>query len=145
MLLGKARLERPAFALLPTVALAVCISATGSPRQSRKRKAVCKTAEIAASCYWVHGRLGVANGNPTIRLWKIGTHHMFGILSGPGSLDRDPDDSLEPELPSNVERAFKTLTTRIYADFEICPLEPEKSGEMQDACIESARNLVVEP
>jgi len=32
----------------------------------------------------------------------------------------------------------------VYADFEVCPLEPEKPGAMQAACIESAKNIVVE-
>lgn len=142
MLLGRARLARLAFSVVPIVALAACISSPGAPRQVRKRKVVCKTSEIAASCLWVHGRLSAANGNPTMRVWKIGTHHVFGILSGPGSLDRNPNDSLEPELPPNVQRAFKSVGTYIYADFEICPLKPERTGEMQDACIESAKNLV---
>jgi hypothetical protein len=126
--------------------IAVALSTGAIPQRIPKRKVVCKTAALAASCYWVHGRLSVANGNPTIRLWKIGTHHMYGILSGPGSLDRNPGDSEDPELPTNVQRAFKTLYTWIYGDFEICPLEPEHKGEMQDACVESAKNLVpVEP
>jgi len=34
--------------------------------------------------------------------------------------------------------------TPIFADFEVCPLEPEKLGTMQAACIESAKNIVVE-
>jgi len=33
---------------------------------------------------------------------------------------------------------------RIFANFEVCPLEPEKPGAMQAACIESAKNIVVE-
>ena len=145
MLPAKTGIGRLPVAVLPPLVLAMCMSSTGAPQRVSKRNVVCKTPAIAASCYWVHGRLGAANGNPTIRLWKIGTRHMFSILSGPGSPDRNPDDSLEPELPPNVEHAFKTITTRIYGDFEVCPLETEKPGEMQDACIESARHLVVEP
>lgn len=38
--------------------------------------------------------------------------------------------------------AFRTTGTWIFGDFEICPLEPEHKGEMQNACIESAKNLV---
>jgi hypothetical protein len=32
----------------------------------------------------------------------------------------------------------------IYADFEVCPLEPEKPGVMQAACIESAKDIDIE-
>jgi len=124
--------------------LGITLAASATPKHSSKRKFACKTKENVSSCYWVHGRLSVYNGNPTYRLWKIGTHHLFGILSGPGSLKRNPDDGVEAELPDNI--AFRSTGTQIFGDFEICPLERETSGEMQDACIESAKNLVaVEP
>jgi hypothetical protein len=130
--------------VLSLALLAFGLSVSGAPQRVPKRKIACKTPEIAAACYWAHGRLSVANGNPTIRVWKIGTRRMLGILSGPGAEKRDPSDSLHPELPGNVDRAFKTLESRIFADFEICPLEPERVGVMQDVCIESAKNIVVE-
>jgi hypothetical protein len=31
----------------------------------------------------------------------------------------------------------------MFADFEICPLEPEKPQTMQAACIDSAKNIVM--
>jgi len=48
-----------------------------------------------------------------------------------------------------VFRTLKThqefgLPRRIFANFEVCPLEAEKPGTMQAACIESAKNIVVE-
>jgi hypothetical protein len=39
---------------------------------------------------------------------------------------------------------FKPFSNQIFADFEICPLEPEVAGTMQPACIESAKNIVVD-
>jgi hypothetical protein len=57
-------------------------------------------------------------------------------------------DNEGPELPSNVER--KLWVTKdpnsqndLFGDFEVCPLEPEKPGVMQAACIESAKNIVI--
>ena len=89
----------------------------------------------------------MANGNPSYRLWKIGTHRILGIYSGP-SVDRNGLDNEGPELPSNVER--KLWVTKdpnsqndLFGDFEVCPLEPEKPGVMQAACIESAKNIVI--
>src|SRR5580658_10032560 len=113
-----------------------------------KRDIPCKTPAIAASCYWTHGRLGVSNGNPSYRLWKIGTTRELGIFSGP-SVDRFGLDSEGPELPANVERALHVGTDtpfgyRVFGDFEVCPLEPEKPQVMQAACIEAAKNLVVQ-
>jgi hypothetical protein len=127
-----------------TTCLAGALAVSAAPNRSPKRTFSCKTAENSGTCYWVHGRLGVYDGNPTYRLWKIGTHHLFGILSGPGSLKRNPDDGVEAQLPDNI--SFHSTGTQIFGDFEICPLQREVPGEMQNACIESAKKLVyVEP
>ncbi len=126
------------------VFLIAVLAEAGEPvRATSKRNIPCKTPANAELCYWTHGRLGTYNGTPAFRLWKIGTHRLLGIYSGP-SADRYSDDNEHPEFPKNVERAFKPLTNRIYADFEVCPLEPERRGAMQAACIESAKNIVVE-
>lgn len=115
--------------------------AEDAPQTIAKRKLPCKTTENAATCYWAHGRLSVYNGTPSFRLWKIGTRRILGIYSGPEA--NDPLDNEHPELPANVRRVFRPFSNQIFADFEICPLEPEEAGTMQSACIESAKNIVV--
>ena len=106
-----------------------------------KRKIPCKTSANATSCYWTRGRLGYSNGTPAYRIWKIGTKRLVGIYSGP-SVDRRGSDNEDPELPASVKRVFDPPNNRVFADFEICPLEPERPGHMQAACIESAKNVV---
>ncbi len=81
-------------------------------------------------------------GAPSFRLWKIGTHRMLGIYSGP-SVDF-AEDNEHPEFPANIKRVFQPSKNSIFADFEVCPLEPEKPKVMQAACIESAKNVLVE-
>lgn len=114
-------------------------------RPASGRKIPCKTVENAAACYWAHGRLSVYNGTPSFRLWKIGTHRIMGIYSGPEGEKRDALDNEHPELPANVGRALKPFQNVVFADFEICPLEPEVAGNMQAVCIESAKNIVADP
>ncbi len=114
-----------------------------SARDALTRSIPCKTPKNAASCYWTHGRIGFYNGTPAFRLWKIGTNRLLGIYSGP-SLDRYGLDNEDPQMPANLERTFKTSENRVYGDFEVCPLEAEREGAMQAACIESAKNLIVE-
>jgi len=87
--------------------------------------------------------LGYYNGTPACRLWKIGTHRLLGIYSGP-SVDRLGLDNEAPEFPANVSRRWDPLQGRIFADFEVCPLERQRPGAMQAACIESAKNIVAE-
>jgi hypothetical protein len=121
-----------------------CFSSIEASDNAPLREISCKTKENANSCYWTHGRLVVANGNPSYRLWKIGTHRILGIYSGP-SVDRNGLDNEGPELPSNVERKLRDHDSYndLFGDFEVCPLEPEKLNAMQAACIESAKNIVI--
>jgi len=90
------------------------------------------------------------NGNPSFRLWKIGTNRVLGIYSGP-SANRWGLDSEGPELPANISQAFSRskldvpYDVWIVADFDVCPLAPEKPETMQPACIESAKNIVAKP
>jgi hypothetical protein len=130
----------------------VCSTTLGQLK-SYQRTIPCKTPEIAHSCYWTHGRLSVANGNPSYRLWKIGTRRLLGIYSGPVAFNGQAQnkyalDNEGPQLPSNVEDALWRSVNGawpnvIFADFEVCPLDEEKSEKMQAACIESAKNIQV--
>jgi hypothetical protein len=128
---------------LVIIAIAFCVS--GAPQPLPKRKIPCKVTENAGLCYWAHGRLNIANGTPTIRLWKIRTKRILAIYSGPGYNKGNDRENESPELPANVEAVLsKSRYGSIFGDFEICPLEPEVAGEMQDACIESGKNFVVD-
>jgi hypothetical protein len=113
---------------------------------AEKRTIACKTPVIASSCVTIHGRLQYGNGTPALRLWHIGTTHKFGIFSGLNAEKRDPLDDDHPQLPSNLLKVFDgpdPFGPIIFADFEVCPLEPHITGHMQAACIESATHIVV--
>jgi len=118
------------------------------PQAPKERHVLCKTEENTKTCYWTHGRLSLYNGGPpNFRLWKIGTHRLLGIYSGPGYGPFDPgflkDEEGEVELPPTLMKNDFTKSAS-FADFEVCPLAPEKEGHMQPACIESAKRLVIE-
>jgi len=119
------------------------LARSAAAQQAHRRDIPCKTTANAASCYWTHGRLLEANGNPSFRLWKIGTHRVLGIYSGP-SVDRSGLDNEGPELPANIQSVFDSKKWPvIYADFEVCPLAEEQPETMQPACIEAAKHVVV--
>jgi hypothetical protein len=130
--------------LLAFVFVASAIS--GSTQDAKTRKIACRTAENAKTCYWTHGRLSLYNGgSPNFRLWKIGTHRLLGIYSGPGVgsfNDGLPEEAEEAvEMPGNLMDLDFT-SVYVFGDFEVCPLAPEKNQHMQPACIESAKNIV---
>ncbi len=122
----------------------IALSVAGSAQVRSEHKILCKTPAIAALCYWTHGRLGQTNGNPSFRVWKIGTKRKLGMFRGPNAEKLDPLDNEHPELPKNVERAMRASEyVFVFADFEVCPLEPERPGVKQYARIESAKNIAV--
>ena len=130
----------------------------GKPDTTSKRKILCKTPENASQCYWTHSRLSVYNGNPSLRIWKIGTRRILGVFNGPSHFPpRTIADDESPDLPVSLERAYEADHSRwkksevryyefpiIFADFEVCPLEPERKGEMQAVCVESAENIFLQ-
>jgi hypothetical protein len=135
--------------LAVTLVVAAMLAAAESPRAqdtapAPARKIPCKTPENASSCYWTRGRVTVGAGTPAYRMWKIGTNRLLGIYSGP-SADRYSLDNEDPEFPANVQRIWQQrIGHSLFADFEVCPLEPERAGWMQAVCIEAARNVFVQ-
>lgn len=126
---------------------------------SGSRKIPCKTPENASLCYWTHGRLRVYNGNPSDRIWRIGTRRLLGVFNGPSHFPpHSIADDENPELPAKLKTAYdrdyrlwKQSNSEmgyefpdIFANFEVCPLEPEKKGQMQAVCIESATNITLQ-
>jgi hypothetical protein len=132
--------------------------AAPQPNAAPQRRIPCKTPENASMCYWTRGRLAFYNGNPSYRIWKVGTTRILGIYSGPDSQSIDVLDNEHPEFPANLSRVYEAEYKRnvaigrdtpaligpVFADFEVCALEPERPGQMQSSCIESARNIFVE-
>jgi hypothetical protein len=106
----------------------------------------CKAGSEDAPILDVHGRLNVYNGGyPNLRLWQIGTHHLFGIWSGPADLQCSRGGACngdeDTKLPSDLQH-LDLLGFSTYGDFEIRPLEPFQQGHMQAACIVEAHNIV---
>ena len=120
-------------------------AASAAPQKSAARKIPCKTPENASMCYWTHGRLNFANGDPSYRIWKVGTKRILAVYSGPSRFPPRTDlDNQLPEFPPSVDKVFRPPNNWIFADFEVCPLAPERKGAMQAVCIESAKDVVVQ-
>jgi hypothetical protein len=91
--------------------------------------------KVVGACYSVHGRLNLGADTVRLWLWPVGTKRMLGVTAGP-RLD-DADDPIRPQ-----SLKFNPGEEAIYGDFEVCPFTPERKGEMQLVCIESASHLV---
>ena len=149
------------YALISALAL-FAVAAQALPQQTaEKRKIPCKTPENTAMCYWTHGRLTFYNLNVSYRIWKVGTKRILILYSGPSAYPPRGAaalDATNPEFPPNLEEVYKAEYKRrlaakapvpewpdpVFADFEVCPLEPEHKGEMQAVCVESAKSIFVQ-
>lgn len=97
------------------------------PRQGCK-----SNPDLVGPCFALHGRMGLTNGTPGVRIWRIGTRRILGVMVSENEI-----------MPANVKRHL-AWGTAIYGDFEVCPFSPQRPGEMQMVCVESARRLVLE-
>ena len=94
------------------------------------QNATCKSnRRVIGKCFTVRGRLNYWNGTPSTRIWIVGTHRVLGL----------PGEDLD--LPSNVKIHLRDFSDEIYANFEVCPFDKYRKGEMQMVCVKSASNV----
>jgi hypothetical protein len=124
--------------ILPIAALLAALSSTaladgGTPcAQSRA---------IVGRCFVVHGRMFFPNGNPPVRISRLGTKRILGVLDG---AKRDDTDAVLPEdLRGRLGPEWDKY--EVYGDFDVCPLAPERPGHMQFVCLKDAGHILLQP
>ena len=91
-------------------------------------------AKPIAPCAKHHGRLSSQNGIG-LKIWLIGTTRMVAV------------DNVIDELPQSVARYLYMTSpdhSYIYGDFNICPLEADRPGQLRRVCVVGAEKLVVQ-
>lgn len=94
--------------------------------------------QLVGACFTVRGRMRAYNGNPSIRVWRVGTTRILGVSDQRFKL---PD---VVNLPADIE-SLVTTGRDLYADFVVCPFTREAPGVMQLVCVESASNVTSRP
>jgi hypothetical protein len=119
-----------------SLVLILCGSVSAMSPPVAVEKSCREHPQLIGKCFRVHGRLATYNGNPAVRLWRIGTKRVLGVSDQRFSL---------PEYRNLPEDLTKQLNgeNEIIGDFLVCPFTPAKPREMQLICVESAKNLVV--
>jgi hypothetical protein len=85
---------------------------------------------VAGAWFKVHGRLSNWNGNPTERIWIIGTKRMLGVR-------------VDTDLPKALAEKMGDFDDVASGDFEVCPLTREQKGRMQIVCVASVSGVTV--
>jgi hypothetical protein len=87
---------------------------------------------VVAACYSVHGRISNWNGNPTRRIWVLGTKTIVGLRE-------------DAPMPKVLEDSLTTFDVEGYGDFQFCPFTTQKPGAMQVGCVAKVANYQVKP
>jgi hypothetical protein len=112
----------------------IILSVLGAMPMGGQSRRMCRNnPELVGSCFKIHGRVRIVNGGPQMRMWRIGTNRILGVIP-----------SEDEMVPDNLGDALETGTyVDVYGDFEVCPFTESKPNEMQMVCVESATHLVV--
>ena len=92
-------------------------------------------SDLIGPCFDLRGRVSIGNGNPNVRIWRVGTTRILGVVGaecdehpcGPSAMP----DSLWTQMDEDHD---------VFADLTVCPVTKERAGWMQMVCIDSARN-----
>ena len=88
--------------------------------------------DVVAACFSLHGRMSLWEGSPSLRIWRIGTKRILGVLP-----------SENPIVPAAIRERL-AFGVEFYGNFEVCPFTARKPGSMQMVCVQRASNVVVQ-
>ena len=104
------------FSVIATKSCIVAILACAMPLTSTR----------AERCFTVYGRMSLSNGTPGVRIWKIGTTRVFGVLQQDATFD---------DLPRNIRTVWAAhgdeWNTYLFGNFQVCPTDRDKPGYMR--------------
>ena len=118
-------------AAISVIAVGNCFA--GSRPKCRQSRA------IVGACFAVRGSLFASNGTPGLRIWRIGTRRILGVVDNNG--EAEGDTLATPWLIRTL--AANGSGTRIYGTYEVCPLTRARRGAMKMVCVANARQLTI--
>jgi hypothetical protein len=116
--------------------LVMCATGIAGNEEPAKKKTCKEHPMLSGQCYKVRGRMNLANGTPSVRIWPVGTKRILGVSEGRFHLEKyvNVPDELVQQL---------TWDNAMFADFTVCPFTGDKPGVMRLVCVESAEKVVV--
>lgn len=95
------------------------------------KNAACKADKrVVDPCFKVHGRLSNWNGNPTGRIWIIGTKRILGVRE-------------DTDLPKALKDRLGDFDDVALGDFEVCPFTRQQQGRMQIVCVAAVSGIMM--
>ena len=95
---------------------------------------------MAWPCQTVHGRMYLANGTPSVRIWIVGTTRLLGVLQ---------QDQRFDDLPRNIRTTWAAhgdeWSSYLFGNFRVCPIERDRPGWMRLVNVVGGAALRVRP
>ena len=88
---------------------------------------------LVGACWDLRGRASLYNGNPSVRIWPIGTKRLLGVR------EAEP-----PLVPPGLAKSL-SWDSAVFAELRVCPFTQEREGAMQIVCVAAVRNAVTRP
>ncbi len=92
--------------------------------------------QLSGACFEIRGRMAIYNGNPSLRIWPVGTKRLLALSERRGSMNEDYN------VPKELLEQL-SFGKAMYADFTICPFTDDEPGVMRLACVESAEDISI--
>jgi hypothetical protein len=99
---------------LPVFFLILFLAATSRSDEKLNKKSCKEHPMLSGPCFKVRGRMSFYNGEPSARIWPLGTKRMLGISEGRFCLEDYAN------APTELMRQL-TWETAMFADFTVCP------------------------
>jgi hypothetical protein len=112
----------------------VAVSAATASGEPRAEKPCREHPKLAGACFTLRGRMRLANGTPTVRIWPVGTRRLLLVSEGRFVVDGYSN------LPEEISRRL-SWDSDLFADFEVCPFTRPEPGVARLVCVESAKNV----
>ena len=87
-----------------------------------------QSASDFGPCLEIRGRISYFNGNPSVRIWPIGSNRLLSVIND--------------ELPSDLQARMRTFDTELWGPITVCPRAEPVPGRMQAVCVASWGKLV---
>jgi hypothetical protein len=100
--------------------------------------AIASAPAVADGCRTVHGRMSLANGAPSVRIWVVGGHRILGVVQVHQKLD---------DLPANIRQIWAARgvqamwSSDLFGDYRVCPVTRSRPGRMQLVTVAAGSNL----
>jgi hypothetical protein len=84
----------------------------------------------------------LANGNPAVRIWVVGSSRVLGVVQQHERFD---------DLPRNIRQLWGAQgddamwSSYLFGNFRVCAVSISKPGQMQFVTLRSGTNLHVGP